>query len=110
MLLVCSNAAVLPLFVSRDVWLSQEWLLQGLELWQTSPLGWGRDYFLPLPNLDFAGTCGKKARYSDAQTFSRALLSSLRDEDGEKLLLDEAVGMWKEHLSLIHISEPTRPY
>ena len=39
-----------------------------------------------------------------------ALFSALRRLDDEILLLDIAEGLPQGELSLIHISEPTRPY
>ena len=69
----------------------------GLDLWQGDDLSCKLDYFLCLPNRDFSGTCGKKARYTDAQGFSSALLSSLRTTDGAPLLLPAAVSFWSEH-------------
>ena len=82
--------AVLPVFVSRDAWVDQEWLLPGLELWLDGELAYPRDYLLPLPNRSFTGTVCKRARYSDAVGFSKALLSSLKAEDGTTPLLHPA--------------------
>ena len=55
--------------------MARRWLYPGLELWRSEPLHFERDYFLPLPTADFQGTCRKRARYSDAAGFSRALFS-----------------------------------
>ena len=75
------SIAQLPIYVSKEAWVEEDWLTVGLELWQ-SDLYFPRDYLLCLPNEDFTGTCGKRARYADAQVFSRALLSSLRTSNG----------------------------
>ena len=91
------SMTVLPLFVSLEAWVAEEWLLEGLPLWQDSDLGYKRDYFLCLPDRTFGSTCCKRARYSDAKTFSTALLSTLRHEDGDPLLCAEAVPFWSEH-------------
>ena len=88
--------STLPVFVSHEAWIEHEWLLAGLELWQ-GELGYSRDYFLCLPSQTFAGTCGKRAKYSDAKGFSSSLLASLRAPDGSPLLLPAAVGFWTEH-------------
>ena len=87
---------VLPIYVSKDAFLELAWLEPGLSLW-TNELGFPRDYLLVLPNEDFSGTCGKKAKYSDAQGFSRALLAMLKAPDGSPLLLEESLGFWSEH-------------
>ena len=62
------GSAVLPIFVSKEAYVDKEWLDAGLALW-TEQLHYPRGYFLVLPNEDLSGTCGKKARYSDAQGF-----------------------------------------
>ena len=90
------SAAVLPIFISRDAWIGTEWLDTGLSIWQNE-LGYPRDYFLPLPNNDFSGSIGKRARYSDAVGFSRSLLGMLVDDEGEKLLEPESICFWSEH-------------
>ena len=91
------GVSVLPIFVSTEALIEVEWLLVGLDLWQRDELSYKRDYFLCLPSPDFSGPCGKKARYTDAQGFSKALMSSLRTSDGAQLLLPEAVSFWSEH-------------
>ena len=78
---------------------AKEWLLCGLDLWQGTELGFARDYLLCLPNPNFSGSCGKKARYSDAQGFSKSLLALLLKGkwSEEPRLLTEAVSFWSEH-------------
>ena len=44
-----------------------------------------------------SGTCGRRARYSDAAGFSRSLLAAFRTPSGEPLLLPEALSCWTEH-------------
>ena len=91
----------LPAFVSQHGWVERPWLRAGLEIWEGDEsqgnFGYKRDFFLPLPTKDLQGVCGKKARYSDAAGFSRALLGSLRAPDGSALLLPEALSFWTEH-------------
>ena len=91
------KTAVLPVFVSEDAYLRKPWLYQGLELWKQGALYYRRDYFLPLPTEDLQGTCGKRARYSDASYFSRALLGTLPGDDGERLLHPASRLFWTEH-------------
>ena len=86
----------LPIFISNSAWIEVQWLDTGLELWQ-GDLGAKRDYFLPLPSNDFQSIQYRRARYTDAQGFSKALLGSLECDGGEKLLLAETVGFWSEH-------------
>lgn len=86
----------LPIFVSQDVWITEPWLDIGLELWQKK-LCSARDYFLPLPSGDFNGFQNRRARYTDAQCFSKALMSALKGPEGDRLLVNEAVGFWSEH-------------
>ena len=90
--------AVLPIFVSLDAYIAREWLLPGLEIWKNTELGFARDYLLVLQNRDLSGTCGKRARYSDARGFSQALMSSITLEgDSDPLLIPEAIEFWSEH-------------
>ena len=86
----------LPIFVAKEAYIHEEWLEKGLDLWRTH-LGYARDYLLCLPTEDLGGTIRKRARYADAQCFSKALLSSLR-APGEvgALLLPQAVSFWSE--------------
>ena len=35
-----NSMTVLPLFVSLEAWVAEEWLLEGLPLWQDSDLGY----------------------------------------------------------------------
>ena len=60
------GGTVLPIFVSREAWISADWFLTGLALWQECELVYRRDYLLVLSNQVFAGTCLNKARYLDA--------------------------------------------
>ena len=89
--------SALPAFISNDAWISEDWLSTGMALWQETSLGYARDYWLVLPCKDFSGTCGKRARYTDARMFSKALLSGLKGRDGQRLLEPEAVDFWSEH-------------
>ena len=89
--------AVLPICLSDDAHVQKPWLRPGMALWTQGPLAFERDYFLPLPSVDSLDTCRKRARYSDSRHLSRSLLSSLKTEDGEDLLLTEAPGFWTEH-------------
>jgi hypothetical protein len=91
------STAVLPIFVSKEAWIESEWLESGWALWQEEAMGFPRDYFLPLPAADFSGVVYKRARYSDAVGFSKALLGMLLDDEGNKLLLPEALCFWSEH-------------
>ena len=91
------KTAVLPVFVSEDAYLRRPWLYEGLDLWQQGGLNYKRDYFLPLLTVDLQGTCQKRARYTDAACFSRALLNTLPAEDGEKLLHPDSCLFWTEH-------------
>ena len=69
----------------------------GLQLWQEH-LGYPRDYLLCLPNKDLNGTIRKRARYADAQCFSRALFGSLTATGGYgRLLSEDALPFWSEH-------------
>ena len=88
---------VLPVFVSFEAWVEKEWLRTGLGIWQSEGLGFSRDYFLCLPDRALTGSCGKRARYSDARGFSRSLLGTLRATDGSPLLLPAALNFWTEH-------------
>ena len=88
---------LLPIWVSQDAWVSKEWLDTGLALWLAEPFSYARDYFLVLPTPDLAGTIGKRARYSDACCFSRALFSTLATDEGEATLHPEALSYWTEH-------------
>ena len=89
--------AILPIFVSSGAWIGTEWLWPGLDVWEKD-LATPRDYFLPLPNEDLSGSCGKRARYSDARGFSKALMALLTTRDGgTKLLHPTAVDYWTEH-------------
>ena len=89
----------LPAFLSQHAWVEAEWLQVGLELWTSEEhgLGFKRDYLLSLPDKLLAGTCGKRARDSDAAGFSRALFATLVDESGDPLLLQAALSFWTEH-------------
>ena len=40
---------LLPVSISREAWISEEWLEAGAKLLQTPELGFERDYLLPLP-------------------------------------------------------------
>ena len=62
-----------------------------MALWTQGPLSFERDYFLPLPSVDVLDTGRKRARYSGSRHLSRSLLSFLKTEGGEVLLLLEAV-------------------
>ena len=88
--------AVLPIFLSDDAFVHKLLLRPGLALWTQGPLAIERDYFLPWPTVDFLDTCRKRARYSDSRHLSRSLLSALKTETGEDLLLPEAVSFWTE--------------
>ena len=64
------------------------------------PLAYKRDYFLCLPTPDLRGTIGKRALYSDAAGFSRALFASLEASGaygGTRILRKEALLFWTEH-------------
>lgn len=88
--------AVLPVFVSTEAWIQQEWLLIALALWQ-GPLCTQRDHFLAFPNKDLSGVRARRALYSDAKVFSTDLLSSLQaGQDEQQLLLPAAVFFWSE--------------
>ena len=78
--------SVLPVYVANDAWVAEDWLWEGMALWQESSLVFARDYWLCLPNKDFSGTCGKRARYTHARGFSKALLAGLKAPGGGKLL------------------------
>ena len=86
----------LPIYVSNEAYVDKDWLTVGLDIWKNE-LNFPRDYFLVLPNLDYSHHCGKRARYSDAQYLSKQLLSGLKDESGDALLIPQAVGFWTEH-------------
>ena len=86
----------LPVFVSDEAFINHPWLWPGLKLWEEE-LGFPRDYFLVLPNRDLSGTCGKRARYSDAVGFSRQLFAALKTPSGDPLLLPESLSFWTEH-------------
>ena len=51
----------------------------------------------PLPTSDLQGVQKPRAVYSDATGFSRALLASLADDEGNALLPLEACTFWSEH-------------
>ena len=92
--------AALPLYVSKEAYIAHEWLLPGLALWTSPPFFYKRDYLLCLPSADLAGTCGKRAKYCDAQGFSRSLLAGLlvdSEDPFAPLLLPSAVDFWSEH-------------
>jgi hypothetical protein len=87
---------LLPVFVSQDAWISMPWLDIGLGIWQKK-LSSHRDYFLLLPTSDFEGFQDRRARYTDAQCFSKALMGALRGTDDNRLVGSEAVNFWSEH-------------
>ena len=87
---------VLPIFVSQEAYIQAEWLDVGLSLWKEE-LGFPMDFLLVLPNEDLSGCIRKRARYSDAQNFSKSLLTAIVAESGEKLLLPETASFWTEH-------------
>ena len=89
---------LLPIFVSQDAWVSQEWLDRGLDLLANSDLAYKRDYLLPLPSPDLAGTCGLQAQYADALGLTRQLWGMLEvPGKPDALLLPEATKFWSEH-------------
>ena len=88
---------VLPCFVSESAYVRKPWLDVGLLLWSESPLDFPRDYFLPLPSVNFQGCLQQRALYSDSAGFSRALLGTLRRPDGTALLSAAACRFWTEH-------------
>ena len=88
--------SVLPVFVSYEAYLQEEWLQVGLDLWMET-FNYPRDYLLCLPLPDFSGPCGRRAKYTDAQSFSKALMASLKAPDGSPLLEQEAIHFWTEH-------------
>ena len=81
---------MLLIFISKEAWLTTEWLLPGLALWTEGPLETKRDHFLPLPSLGLDAATNRRALYSDCAGFSRALWASLAAEDGTALLPQEA--------------------
>ena len=90
---------VLPLFISRGAWICEPaWLDTGRALLK-GPLGYDRDYLVPLPNQDLTDTCGLRAQYSDALGLTRELLSRLEHpkEKGTPLLAPAALRFWSEH-------------
>ena len=88
--------AVLPIFQSNDAYVQKSWLRPGMALWTQGTLAFERDYFLPLPTVDFLDTCRKRDRNRDSRHLSRSLLSALKTETGEDLLLLEVVSFWTE--------------
>ena len=89
------QALTLPIFVSEKAFLVEpEWLNTWLALLQSEDFGFERDYLLPLANEKLDGCFQRRAEYSDAVGYSRALLCSLASPGdlGEALLLEEAVG------------------
>ena len=91
------SMSCLPIFVAKEAYVHEEWLEKGLDLWRKH-LGYARDYLLCLPTQDLGGTIRKRARYADAQCFSKSLLSSLRAPGGYgRLLCAEAVPFWSEY-------------
>ena len=63
---------------------------------QSEDFGFERDYLLPLANKALDRCHHRRAEYSDAVGYSRALLGSLASpgDSGEAHLLEEAVGFW----------------
>ena len=93
------KSTVLPVFVSFEAWVERPWLSTGFELWTATDLAFPRDYFLCLPTQDLSSTCRRRARYSDAVSFSRSIFRTLKCDgsDGAPLLLADAVAFWSEH-------------
>jgi hypothetical protein len=93
------QALTLPIFVSEKAYLVEpQWLNTWLALLQSEDYGFERDYLLPLANEKLNGCLRRRAEYSDAVGYSRALLLSLPSpgDTGEALLLEEAVGLWTQ--------------
>ena len=89
---------LLPVSISREAWISEEWLEAGAKLLQTPELGFERDYLLPLPNGDLSGSCGLRAEYADALGLTRQLWCTLECPGTEEaLMLPEAALFWSEH-------------
>ena len=88
---------ILPVYVSDHAYLAFPWLDTGLALWRSDAMAFKRDYLLPLPAEDLQSARRTQALYSDSAGFSRSLLASLKDSDGQALLLPEACSFWSEH-------------
>ena len=67
----------MPIFVSDKAYLAHEWLYPGYDLLQKE-FGYKRDYLLPLATPDLQGCIQRRAEYSDAAGYSRALMLKLR--------------------------------
>ena len=93
---------VLPVYISKSAYVQEEmWLGVGYELMK-SEYAYERDYLLPLAREDLSGCVERRAEYTDAVYYSRALLGTLTaapagDEGQRSLLTDLAVRYWTEH-------------
>ena len=88
---------VLPVFVSQEAWIEQEWLRVGLDLLTKGSFDFERDFLLPLPTADLQAATKRRALYSDSAGFSLGLLGSLKDETGGARLPQGAARFWSEH-------------
>ena len=52
---------VLPIFISEDAYLANQWLYPGWALWTDTALSTNRDYFLPLPDLKLEAATKRRA-------------------------------------------------
>ena len=98
----------LPIFVSNSAYfMGPHWLRVGLQIWQQEQMAFERDYFLPLPSLDWDGVRPAMADYGDIVGLSKQLLRYLRQpvwahcqwqSTSQPLLIAEAAfKFWTEH-------------
>ena len=98
----------LPIFVSRSAFfMGAQWLSVGLQLWQTAPLAFDRDYFLPLPSRAWDSVQNAMADYGDVVGLSKQLFRRLRQPvwqqgvwrpSSQPLFIAEAAfSFWTEH-------------
>ena len=98
----------LPIFVSNSAFfMAPQWLSVGLQIWQQEQMNFERDYFLPLPSLDWTGVRPAMADYGDIVGLSKQLLRYLRQpvwahgqwqSTSQPLLIVEAAfKFWTEH-------------
>lgn len=84
-----------------------QWLSVGLQLWQTAPLAFDRDYFLPLPSRAWDSVQNAMADYGDVVGLSKQLFRRLRQPvwqqgvwrpSSQPLFIAEAAfSFWTEH-------------
>ena len=90
--------ASLPIFVGDKAYLAHRWLYPGYDLPQKE-FGYKRNYLLPLATPDVQGCIQRRAEYSDAAGYSRALMLKLcvQGRPDEALLTPAAAAFWTDH-------------